>query len=85
MTIFSKVYGKTIQYQVNKNIKSDVAEKKNSATEMIDIDNIVVNIIRSEPGKIIMQNKKVVPFFTVNHNITKFLTKKVGLSLGHLF
>ena len=62
-----------------------MAEKNKSATEMIYICKIVANIIRLEPGKIIMQNKKVVSFFIVNHNITKFLTKKVGLSLGHLF
>ena len=66
-------------------LKSDVAKKNKSATEMIDIRKIVANIIRSETGKIITQNKKVVSFFIVNHNITKFLTKKVGLSLGHLF
>ena len=59
--------------------------KNKSATEMIDIRKIVASIIRSEPGKIIKQNMKVVSFFIVNHNITKFLTKKVCLSLGNLF
>ena len=84
ITTFYKVYSKKIQYQVNKNIKSDVAEINKSATETIHIRKIAANIIRLEPGKIITQNKKVVFFFIINHSITKFLTKKVGLSLDHL-